>query len=762
MGIVYEAEQTEPVHRRVALKIIKLGMDTKQIVARFEAERQALAVMDHPNIARVFDAGSTETGRPFFAMELVKGTPLDDYCDTHKLPTDARIELFIHVCHAVQHAHQKGVIHRDLKPSNVLVTIQDGTPVPKVIDFGIAKAIGHQLTEKTLVTQLGQLIGTPRYMSPEQAEMSALDVDTRTDIYSLGIMLYELLVGAAPFDFGNIGFAAVQELIRELDPPTPSSRLTTLGGELQETVARYRATDPFTLKRELKGDLDWVVMKCLEKDRTRRYETANGLALELERHLRDEPVVARPPSTSYRLGKFVRRNRTAVIAAALVIVSLVAGLVASAIGFLQASEERDRANRELVKATAVTRFMQESILSSDPREGLGPDATVLQALDYAASDIERVLDTPEMVPEVEASVRDAVGWSYYKLGQTERAVPFLERALELRDELLGTEAEETALSMMRLGQVLGELGRFDAADSLFVRSRSSFAAALGDAHPSIANPIMHRGALMRELGRNDEARVLLTEAHERFARVDSSSLETAEVLGQLGVLDYVEGDHESARSRIVRQLEIHRQHWDLDHPVLLEARGNLAAVLEQLGDTDAAESEYREVIAAWRPLGRAHLIDITPIMGNLALLLENRGAADEAEELYREVLAVRREQLPRPHEDTGTALINYGVFLCFQERFEDGTDMLREAVEELESYFDVSHWMAGNARYWLGDCLFRAGRPGEAEPFLLDAVSIFTEALDPDHPRAVRARGRLADLYESLGRLEEAKEYRGG
>jgi len=386
-GVVYMADQTKPISRRIALKIIKLGMDTKEVIARFEAERQALAMMEHPNIAKVFDAGATETGRPYFVMELVKGIPITEYCDNNNLDTQQRLELFIDVCKAVQHAHQKGIIHRDLKPSNVMITLHDGKPVPKVIDFGIAKATGQRLTEKTLFTRFAQMVGTPEYMSPEQAEFSELDVDTRSDIYSLGVLLYELLTGVTPFNGKKLreaGYVEMQRIILEQEPIKPSTKLSTLGETLTD-VARHRKVAPEVLRKLIRGDLDWIVMKTLEKDRTHRYETAHALAEDIERHLRHEPIVAASPGTVYRIRKFLRRHRTQVVACSAAAVIL-AGLLLVGAAYVRFRTEQIRSDHiksialveDLITRGDYERALSEikPILSS---RFVGPEAKLLNA-----------------------------------------------------------------------------------------------------------------------------------------------------------------------------------------------------------------------------------------------------------------------------------------------------------------------------------------------------------------------------------------------
>ncbi len=451
MGTVYRAEQSQPVKRQVALKLIKVGMDSRTVLARFDAERQALAMMDHPNIARVYDGGATDTNQPFFVMELVNGIPITDYCDRHRLSVDARLQLFVAVCQAVQHAHQKGIIHRDIKPSNVMVTEVDGRPTPKVIDFGVAKATEFSLTDQSL-SDTGAIVGTPAYMSPEQADPSTQDIDTRTDVYALGVILYELLAGAPPLDASQLKRGALLEMlrmVREVDPPKPSTKVST--SEALPTIAANRGIDPVQLRRALRGDLDWIVMKALEKDRTRRYETANGLGADILRHLASEPVLAAPPSRSYRLRKFTRKNRAGVIAASLVLLALLAGIAGTTLALFEARRQEALANeraegerlatRKALEAAeeektaketaeAVLGFVENKIFAAARPKGqvggLGYDVKLADAVTAALPSIEKGFADK---PLTEARLRRTIGLSFYYLGKPEIATEQFKAAL---------------------------------------------------------------------------------------------------------------------------------------------------------------------------------------------------------------------------------------------------------------------------------------------------------------------------------------------
>jgi non-specific serine/threonine protein kinase/serine/threonine-protein kinase len=428
MGEIWLAEQREPLRRHVALKLIEAGMDTREVVARFESERQALVLMDHPAIAKVFDASSTPQGRPYFVMEYVAGMPITDYCDKHKLTTRERPELFMHVCEGVQHAHQKAVIHRDLKPSNILVSEVDGKPVPKIIDFGVAKAPAQRLTAQTMFTRLGSIVGTPEYMSPEQAGSVGEDIDTRTDVYSLGVVLYELLVGALPLDFHNLRFDEALNKVRNEDASKPSTKLRTLGDQ-STTAARNRRTEPRTLARLLRGDLDAITLKAIEKERSRRYGSPSDLAADVNRHLRNEAVVAHSPSFAYRTRKYIRRHWVGVAVAAAAALLLISFSVAQYFQLRRITRERDRADRERERATRVTGFMTGMFKISDPSESRGNKVTAREILDKASGDITTGLVRD---PELQAQMMQVMGDVYDSLGLYPQAESLIRQTVQIR------------------------------------------------------------------------------------------------------------------------------------------------------------------------------------------------------------------------------------------------------------------------------------------------------------------------------------------
>src|SRR5688500_5904678 len=627
-GAVFMAEQTSPVRRKVALKIIKAGMDTRQVIARFEAERQALALMDHPNIAKVFDAGVTDGGRPYFVMELVKGTPVTRYCDEHRLTPRQRLELFVQVCHAVQHAHQKGIIHRDLKPSNVLVAPYDGKPVPKVIDFGVAKATGQQLTDRTMFTGFGDVIGTPQYMSPEQAELNQLDIDTRSDVYSLGVLLYELLTGTTPIEHNRVRDAALLEVlrfIREEEPPKPSTRLST--AEQLPSIAANRGLEPKQLSSLVHGELDWIVMKALEKDRSRRYETASGFARDVERYLHDEAVQACPPSTVYRLRKFARRNRAALAAAAVMVVLLMAGITGTTIGMIRAlhartaeAQHRAKAEESLARAVtaraeaesarkeaegaraeaqAVNGFLTDMFRSPQPDVAKGEQILVRDVLDRAT---KRIRDGGfKSSPGTEAGVRETLGTTYLALGIYPAAETHFRAALELRRRLFPAGHMDVANCLHNLGIVLAERGDLAGAESF------------------------------------------LNEGLEMERKLHGE--ETASVATSLSALGRVlvgKGDLVGAESTLRRALEMRLKLLGEQHLDVAQSLDSLGVVLRQKGDLAGAEAMHRRSLAVLRKLlGEDHRL-VAHGLNNLATVLHSKGEAAEAERLMRRALEIQR------------------------------------------------------------------------------------------------------------------------
>ncbi len=547
-GLVFVAEQQEPVKRKVALKVIKPGMDTRLVIARFEAERQALALMDHPNIAKVLDAGATESGRPYFVMELVRGIPITDYCDKNQLAPKERLELFVTVCQAIQHAHQKGIIHRDIKPSNVLVTSHDGKPVAKVIDFGVAKAIHQQLTDRSIYTNFAQMIGTPLYMSPEQAEMSGMDIDTRSDIYSLGVLLYELLTGTTPLDrkrLANAAYDEIRRLICEEEPPKPSTRLST--SESIASVAAQRHTEPVKLSKLMRGDLDWITMKCLEKDRTRRYETAKGVARDIQRYLCDEPVEASPPSATYRLRKLFVRNKGKVVAASLILLVLLAGIAVSTwqairatraeqLALTAAEEERKaKQEAEAEKANALAAAAAEKVANEQAKKNLAfaRKGNELLGSVFAGLDPKKIAESGRPLQDVlrenlkkavkeldgsaigdpleVATMQNTLGLSLLGLGEAKLAIEVFEKAWDTRKAELGPDHLDTLNSMGNLAEGYRNSGNLDKALPLHEETFKLLKAKLGPDHPGTLIKMRNLAILYDEVGQRDKALPLFEE-----------------------------------------------------------------------------------------------------------------------------------------------------------------------------------------------------------------------------------------------------------
>lgn len=711
MGVVYLAEQTGSVRRRVALKIIKLGMDTKQVVARFESERQALAVMDHPNIAKIYDGGATETGRPYFVMELVRGTPITEYADAHKMSTAERVRLYVDVCRAVQHAHHKGVIHRDLKPSNVLVTVRDNGLQVKVIDFGIAKAVGSDLTDHTLVTRLDQMIGTPEYMSPEQAEMSGLDVDTRTDIYSLGVMLYELLVGALPFELGSRNATVIPAVIRETEIPRPSTRLTGLG-TTQQTIAHLRRTTPEFLKRDLKGELDWVILKSMEKDRTRRYETANGLALDLERHLNDEPVLARPPSASYRLQKFVHRNRVVVAAGAVALLALVAGSSAATIGLIQARRSGEAARMEAEAAERVSDFLVGLFEVSDPSEARGNTITAREILDRGASRIGTELTGD---PALQARLMGTMGNVYSALGLYDAARPLLQQAVGIAERLPASGEAELAERLQGLGLLYWRQGRFAEAEPMLKRSLNLERRAFGPRHRKVAAALQSLAALYADQGRQADAEPLLREA---LSILDEQAVpdaaETAGLVNDLGALYWAQQRYDEAQPYFERSLRMREQALGPDHPSVASSVNNLGALYFMQGDYAHAEATYDRARRIWEATLDPGHPRFGAIYNNLAETYAKQGKYDEAVDYFRRALAIKEKTLEPGHHSLAVSLNGLANTYRDQRRYN------------------------------------------EAEPLYRRALSIREKALGSGSPDVEETRRDYARLLRAMGRVAEA------
>jgi len=743
-GSVFLAQQERPVQRRVALKVIKLGMDTKAVVARFEQERQALAVMDHPNIAKVLDAGVTGAGRPYFVMEYVRGLPITRYCDGRKLSVRDRIELFAQVCGAVQHAHGRGIIHRDLKPSNILVGEVDGKPAVKVIDFGIAKAMDGRLTEGTIYTERRALVGTPEYMSPEQAE-GLLDLDTRTDVYSLGVVLYELLVGTPPFDGRELYVkprAEMERILKEVEPARPSTRITEDG--TADSVAAQRGTGKRELTTQLRGELDWIVMRALEKDRLRRYESAAALAADLGRFLRGEAVVAAPPSRVYLTRKFVRRHRGPVIAGALVFAALTAGTVGTAVGMVRArnaegvaetearaarenavravdaeglaSREAAAAKRSAAAAQSVNELMAGMVRRADRgREGGRADITVREVMDVAARDLLAAPGRHE--PVVTAKLAETIGSTYLELSLYDKAEPMLRLAAETVREMSGAESVEYADALAKLGAALRMTGKSDEAAAVYAAA-VGIGERAGDAGvETVVNALNNQATLSRMNGKLDEADSALKRAMALLESRGQRDALYALTLQNVAAIQFGNGDLDGAERSFAACLEVRRGLPDEDPEGRLTVLQNFGTLHHMRGRSEQADVMLGEAVELARTLyGESmRLVDVLKTQG---VVRGSRGRTDEAVKLQAEALGIAVTLLPESSADLAFQKADYGTVLLNAERWEEAETALKAGTEALLANVGAGHQETVFAHYRYAQVLERRGALVEAEAAL--------------------------------------------
>ncbi|CAN5701179.1 hypothetical protein BH09PLA1_BH09PLA1_31240 [soil metagenome] len=818
-GTVYMAEQEHPVRRRVALKIIKVGMDTRAVIARFEAERQALALMDHPNIARVYDAGETTNGRPYFVMELVKGIPITKFCDNMNLNIDRRLDLFAQVCHALQHAHTKGIIHRDIKPTNILVFMQDDRPIAKVIDFGIAKATQSRLTEKTLFTEFRQLVGTPEYMSPEQADGS-LDIDTRTDIYSLGVLLYELLTGTTPFDGRQLrskAYGEIQRMIREVDPPRPSTRLSSMKNTLA-TVAARRQLEPRKLNTEVRGDLDWIVMKALEKDRSRRYESAGALNADVARHLANEPVIAGPPNSIYRVRKFIRRHRSGVtLAATAAILVIVATAIyirgvrleqrRTSLANAELKVQRDEAQRQKLEAEraredtqAVNEFLSVDVLgAADPAVAQGREVSVKEALDNAAKSVGEKLKER---PTIEAAVRMSLAGAYDALGLVDLALVHAQAALEIRRKNLGDDHPDTLEAMTNVALYMQYQGNSSGAEPLYRQVVARSEATLGPEHRETLRRRFNLATLLQDQGKFVEAekvhRQILDARRRTLGEDDPDTISSMNYLAS--ALTRI-GRPEEAEPLYRQSLEKRRRILGNLHPSTLVSVSDMAFVLRRLDRLDEAEALLREAYEGSKTvLGADHPTTLI-VANNFAEMLDVRRKFAEAEAIFRDTIDRSRRLQGDDHPDTLAMRINFARTLNHQGKPAEAVAIMRTALETsrrihgpehsttlvclqllseylvaqkknaeaipfLKELFESSQRADGDPR-WLarvgglyGIQLVTMNRYAEAEPSLRESIDRMRALGGANGPPLREALSALAKVYDATNRVDEAATIR--
>lgn len=796
MGEVWEAQQVAPVRRTVALKLLKAGMDTRQIVTRFEAERQVLALMQHPSIAQVFDAGITEAGRPYFVMEFVDGVRITTYCDQHAFDVRARLKLFQRVCEAVEHAHRKGVIHRDIKPSNVLVAEQGEQVLPKVIDFGLAKAIEHKEADHSL-TELGMLVGTPAYASPEQMGVGAQDVDTRTDVYSLGALLYELLIGVIPHDFdARPASFDLREALRDREPARPSTRLTALG-ERGSEIAKRRHSDVKLLRRQLRGDLDWVVMKALDKDRERRYASPHELALDIERYLKHEPLQVGPPTAAYRVRKFVRRHRVGTAFAATLAALVVGFFVVTIVQSRRIATERDRATAEAAKANSINAFLQETLGSADPWQ-TGKDISIREVLANA----ERKADSDfKDQPLVAAAVKNTIGKTYIGLGQLDSAERLIREALATRRAHLGAEhadiatslydltivqqhrsdyepstanaraalamnravsgdrSAEAAKSLDLLAESLALQGEYDQAETVALEALSEREALFGPQSAEVADSLLTlTKVLANGKGRFDDALPRAQRAYDLYLGLfGRDDLRTATAATSIGATHWFAQRPEQALEYYRQALDVYVRIAGPDHPETASTRENVANALARLQRFDESIPLLEEVLAVRRAKAGEDAAVTARTMGNLAAHQLQAGRLAEARTTFERTLPLSARAYGDDHPDYATVLANYGALLLKSSQLDEAERAFRRAIDIRAAKLGEDHLSTAKTRFDLGTLLLDRGEYAEAEQLLTLSHAARVKQLGADHVQTQAGAEALARLYASWGKPEKTK-----
>jgi len=751
MGIVYLAEQQGSIRRRVALKVIKPGMDSARVLARFEAERQALALLDHLNIANVYDAGTTETGRPYFVMEYVQGLPITEYCDHHKLTIKDRLVLFQQVCNAVHHAHQKGIIHRDIKPSNILVSTQDDKAVPKIIDFGVAKAIAAPLTERTLLTEESQLLGTPEYMSPEQADMAGEDIDTRSDIYSLGVLLYVLLTGVLPFDSDTLrtgGIEHIRQIIRGTDPKTPSTRLSKLGEEAIK-VAESRRTEVATLAKCLHRELEWIPLKAMSKERTERYRSATELADDIENYLMSVPLIAGPPSTVYKFKKFVRKNRALVSGITAVIVVLVLGIIVSTIFAIGQARARAEAVKAATEAKAIQDFLRVDVLGL-ARMIKGREATVIDVLNAAVTKLDKGKFQEQ--PLIEASIRATLGSIYWALGDYRASVLNRERAYSIYLKQLGEENKVTRNVMNWLAVSYNFAGRYREAEKLWDR---------------LGGHKLNRACVYARQGRYKESEQLFL-VMLKPAYWDPNNTKHGSMLlysWDLAKVYREQGRYGEAEELFVKALNGQRRKFgdevDERNKMMIRCMNELAVLYVILNRYDEAEELFNEGIKLGdnEMPGKDHPFKLRHV-NSLGVLRTKQKRYEEAEVLFNQALAGRKLKLGDDHPETLETINDLGLLRRAQKHCQEAEKLIIEALEGRRAKLGPDHPHTLQSIHELSVLYKEQERYEEAEKLLIEAVKGRRLKLGDTHPHTIECIKNLITLYEAWNKPEEAEKWR--